>query len=426
MEEKSPRRSRILLIGHTASLGGAELALLRLVQNLDSKRFEPIVLLFADGSLATMLRGSGIEVHCLPLSPKINQASRMAVSWPALFRYQDIAIVFRQICRVMNFIREGDVDLVHTNSLKAAIIGGIATAFARKPLVWYVHDRIASDYLPKFAIRALHALALTLPTFVVGNSLSTLRTFLPKLPLRCDVVYPGVDLKLFPAPKTPPVNLYYDARRDVKIGIVGRLSPTKGQDVFIRAASLVAKTFPQAKFFVIGSAMFNDAAWETKIRQLASEHKTVDIQFMGFCADIPLAMSELDVIVHASTVPEPFGQVVAEAMCCGKPVVAVDAGGIPEVITNGQCGWLVPQSDAERMAERIVWLIEHPNEAAAMGQRGRNKAAEQFTVEKMARGMELIYEQSLSTPTAGLFSKIFKRRRESAVRVTDLAEAFPG
>ena len=370
--------------------------MVRLIKNLDPDCFEPVVLLFADGPLGNSLREWGVEVHCLPLCPTINETSRGDVRWGALFRDNKAIPALQHAWRVTRFIRAHRIDLVHTNTLKATIIGGLAATFARKPLVWWVHDRIAADYLPEAAVRGLHLIALTLPTFVVGNSQSTLQTFLPKLPRRSTVIYPGVDTEFFHCPDSDPNASSSKPRSPILIGLVGRISPTKGQDVFIRAASLVAKRYPTAQFRIIGSAMFNDGPWEDRIRRLADEHPETQIQFTGFCANVPQAMAELDIVAHASTVPEPFGQVVAEAMFCGKPVVATRAGGVPELVTEGECGWLVSPGDAEEMAERLVWLIEHPAEAAAMGQNGRRRIAGDFTVQKMARAFETIYERSLA------------------------------
>lgn len=405
MKRDMSQKSRVLLIAHTASLGGAELALLRLVQNLDTDRFEPVVLLFSEGPAGDLLRKFGVEVHCLPLAPEVNQASRTVVRWRGLFRGKEILLIIRHVFRVMWFIRKQRVDLVHTNSLKAAVIGGLAAVLARKPLIWYVHDRIADDYLPRFAIKGLHLLALTLPTYVVGNSVSTLRTFLPRLPLRYGVVYPGVETERFAPPDDAWNSACGENEREILVGIVGRLSPTKGQDVFIRAAALVAARHPKVKFLIVGSAMFNDGPWETEIRRMANEHPDVQIQFTGFCHDIPRTMAGLDVVVHASTVPEPFGQVVAEAMACGRPVIATEAGGVPEVLRNGICGWLVPRGDAEKLADRIVWFLDNPHEAIAMGRRGRARVERDFTVEKMARDMETIYERSLAAGVPRLSSR---------------------
>jgi glycosyltransferase involved in cell wall biosynthesis len=98
-------------------------------------------------------------------------------------------------------------------------------------------------------------------------------------------------------------------------------------------------------------------------------------------------------LVHASPTPEPFGQVVVEAMALGTPVVATDAGGIPEIVIDDECGFLVPPGDAPALAEKICALLENPEKARAMAIRGRERVAAHFTAERMARRFEQVYKR---------------------------------
>src|SRR4030095_17066617 len=96
--------------------------------------------------------------------------------------------------------------------------------------------------------------------------------------------------------------------------------------------------------------------------------------FTGFRRDIPELIQLLDVVVHASVEPEPFGRVIAEGMAMGKPVVAAMNGGPLEIIRDGQTGFLVPSGDLEKLAHRIIGLLTDVSQAAAVGRNGRQDA----------------------------------------------------
>ncbi|MEI9897862.1 MAG: glycosyltransferase family 4 protein [Chthoniobacter sp.] len=140
----------------------------------------------------------------------------------------------------------------------------------------------------------------------------------------------------------------------------GGLVQPKGQDVFVRAAAKVAKRFPKVRFQIIGGALFQNGAFEEKVWKLATELGLRKLEFRGFCHNVVPLIRALSILVHASPIPEPFGQVVIEAMAAGKPVVATNAGGIPEIVVDGECGYLVPVGDVDAMAEKICALLADP------------------------------------------------------------------
>lgn len=100
-------------------------------------------------------------------------------------------------------------------------------------------------------------------------------------------------------------------------------------------------------------------------------------------------------MVHASTKGEPFGQVIIEGMAAGKPVVATNGGGVPEIVEDGRTGILVPMGDVQAMAEAISQILSDPVEARAMGIRARQRVADHFTLQQTARRVEAVYEEVL-------------------------------
>jgi glycosyltransferase involved in cell wall biosynthesis len=178
--------------------------------------------------------------------------------------------------------------------------------------------------------------------------------------------------------------------------LVGRISPWKGQDVFLRAAAIVRRQFPQARFQVIGSALFGEREYEQGLRAMAhSDGLESAVEFLGFRDDVPDLIARLDVLVHASTTGEPFGQVIIEGMAAAKPLVATRGGAVPEIVVDGTTGLLVPMNDAPKMAEAIATLLSDPDRARAMGLAGRERVAQRFTIARTAEGVQKVYDELL-------------------------------
>jgi glycosyltransferase involved in cell wall biosynthesis len=402
LPRKKPENSliRVLLFDHTAMLGGGEIALLNLVRHLNPDTVKPIVVLGADGPLVERLRPD-IETHVLPLAARVGKTKKDALGIATLFRVREIFDVLAYVVRLARFIRQHQVQLVHANSLKADILGGIAGRLSFCPVIWHVRDRIDDDYLPKPVVRMFRLLCRVIPSYVIANSAATFRTLgLRETPFtdfdpargpghhRFAVVHDGT----YPRSSTPEAADQPMSR----IGLIGRISPWKGQDVFLKAAARVTKTFPNVKFVIIGAALFSEHEFEQKVRRLPSE-LGIDgvVEFTGFRDDIERAIDELDVVVHASTTGEPFGQVIIEGMAAGKPVVATNGGGVPEIVEDGATGLLVPMGDVQAMAEAVCRLLRDPTRAREMGRRARERVKSHFTLELTAQRVEAVYREML-------------------------------
>jgi glycosyltransferase involved in cell wall biosynthesis len=142
--------------------------------------------------------------------------------------------------------------------------------------------------------------------------------------------------------------------RGPRIGLIGRITPWKGQHIFLQAAALLHPLYPAAKFEIIGAALFSESEYEAHLHELCRTLHLIDtVEFVGFVEDARARMAQLDIVVHASTIGEPFGQVIIEAMAEEKPVVATNGGGVPEIVEDGINGLLVPMNDASRMAQAL-------------------------------------------------------------------------
>ena len=406
-------RKRILYVDHTAKMSGGEIALLNMLEYLDMTRFEPLVLLISDGPLREKLESARIETCLLPISPSVLETRKDALGPRTLLRLRDIVLSGRYVFTLAKFMRERHIDLVHTNSLKADILGGFAARLARIPLLWHIRDRIDVDYLPGPVVWLFRRLCHWLPNYVVANSQATLDTLQMKPQQRSSAVYSGVDLArphivvhdgvphqpilrpiIYSGPYSAGLEQIQPLSQRPVLGLVGRISSWKGQHIFLQAAALIKKRFPLVRIQIIGSAMFNEEAYEAEIRALTITLGLEEsVEFLGFRVDVPELISGMTILVHASITAEPFGQVIVEGMVAGKPVVATDGGGAQEIVLSEETGLLVPMNDVASMAESILFLLDNPDIAQEMGRRGRLRALEHFSIEQTARKIESVYDQ---------------------------------
>lgn len=368
-------RVRAVYIDHTARLSGAELALTRLLPALSE--VDATVVLGEEGPLVERLSRLGIDVRVVPLAGGVLRVRRGAVvpGWAAaagaLAAVKSGAALARELRRLRP-------DLVVTNSLKADLYGGVAARLAGVPVIWHVHDRIATDYLPRPAVRLVRLSARLLADGLIANSEATRAT----LPAGRAVAIGNVCPPLTPQP--PPGG----AR--LRVGLVGRIAPWKGQDVFLRA---LAATALDLQPVVVGAPLFGEEGYAQSLRRLAAE-LGLDVEWAGFLPDPAEAMAAMDIVVHCSTVPEPFGQVVVEALALGRCVVAAGAGGPAEVVTDGVDGLLTPPGDVTALAAALRRLaadpvLRHRLETAAPA------AAAPFAADKIAAAEQAYYRAVL-------------------------------
>lgn len=391
---------RVVLVDHTSQDGGGELAALRVVERLHPDSIDIRVISFADGPMVGRYAEIGVSVQLVPLGASANSISRKGLLTPRGL-VTGITGVVRFLPSLVAALRRARADLVVANSLKAAITVAIAAPLARLPWVWHVHDRLAPDYLPGGLSPLMRCLARLGPRSIVANSRATLATLPPRARDRAVVAYPGVAATVTAAAgrsgATPLV------------GMLGRISPTKGQREFILAADAVASVFPEARFQVIGTALFGESDYEASVRRLARTLAVSDrIEFTGWLEHPSARLAELSLLVHASGVPEPFGQVVVEGMAAGVPVIATAAGGVPEILDpegvadlGGQgfavtpFGILVRPADVGALAGALRHSLQDPDAARRRAERALVMVAQRFSIEQTVSTIEDAWLRSL-------------------------------
>jgi len=380
------RRLRVLVLDHTAREGGAELALLRVAEVLRSDDTVQLrALLFADGPLRARLISAGVDTAVLPLDEDIATASRDRVIGGAARSALGAA---RYVPRLARAIRGSSADLVVANSLKSAVFAFLAAPLAGRRWVWQLHDRLATDYLPAPPAAVMRLISVLGPRVIVANSRATMETLPARARRKTVVAYPGLQQEAFTRAER--------TSGDAVVGILGRVSPTKGQREFLEAAAIVGAGRQDVRFIVIGGALFGEDDYETELRGLAQRLGVADrVEFTGWISDAPARLRDLSLLVHASPIPEPFGQVIVEAMAAGVPVVATAAGGVPEILdedgdrsgapwSTTATGVLVLPGDSTALARAMESVLDDPIAASSRARAARDDAQRRFTIAQTA------------------------------------------
>jgi len=366
---------RVAFVTHSAALSGAELFVARVAAA--ARSIHPVVVLGEHGPLEQRLADSGVETVVVPLgdAARDRSAGSGLQSVPrALWTTARTTLALRTT------LRSRRIDVVTTHSAKAHVYGAVAARMAGIPVVAHVHDVARGDHLSTFNGLVLRAAIGALSSHRVANSAMT-RDSLGRAGRTTAVVgCPAALPQIGPAPDGPLV-----------LGMFGRLAPWKGQDLAIRAfAAADAVGLPaDARLRIVGGALFDrDRAYAATLEQLVTDlGLEARVDFTGHVTDVASELSGCHAVVHASRRPEPFGQVVVEAMA------AADAGGPADLLDHDRSGLLVDPEDTAALARALVRLADAPTRdrlAAAA-----RTAAEPFRQDRIVARLEDEYLRPL-------------------------------
>ena len=385
-----------ILYPHSSDeLYGSDMVLLHLVQRLDPQRFRPYVLLPTDipyeGKLSRALDEAGIGHEALAM-PVLR---RRYFSPRGLPRF--LGHLWKGTRGVMAIARRERAALIHSNT--SAVWGGaLAARRLHLPHVWHVHELVTDPAL----VRRMIAWSVDrYSTRVVAISQAVAQHLLadaPSLAPRLQVIYDAVDTERF-SPSVDGAGLrraWGVGADEVLVGVVGRISAWKGQDVFLRALAQALRRHPGLRGVIVGNVVPGEDWRRQELQALAQALGIGDrVLWPGYVDEAERVMAALDVLVLPSVRPEPFGMVVIEAMASGNPVVATAHGGPLESVVDGETGFLVPPQDPAAMAGALVRLAEDRTLRTMMGRRGRERAVRVFGFEAHVAAFQDLYEALL-------------------------------
>jgi len=363
----------ILYCHHYSQISGGETSLLELFRHLDRGRFRPLLAAPGRGPFPDAARELGVEVTPCEYGP---------------LRRMDL--LARAALGLRRIAREGGASLLHANGPPTNVPAALAGRLAGLPVVWHARNLIVRGEVD------LDRLLSPMASLIIANS-DAIRErfrFRGRLTEKSLTIINGVDPERFhPAVSGEDVRARLGVGAGcVLAGVVGRISPIKGQRTFVEAAASLLPRRPEVRFLIVGSGLFpGEKACEEEIRALVAGRGLGErISFAGYQRDVRPFIAALDICVVPSDA-EPCGRVIFEAMAMAKPVVGTNTGGTPEIAAEGETGFLVPPRDAAALAAAIERLAADPGLRRRMGEAGRRRVEERFTIQAHARRTEAAY-----------------------------------
>jgi len=330
----------------------------------------------------------GPEVH--PLVAHAYRIGLTAAQWP-----DSGPISVRAVFQLARLLRLGEYIILHCQDYKTDLIGILAARLVRMPAVATVHLHTQTTWRLRL-YRLLDLIALRLFDRVIAVSEAIRQEFLAAgfSPDRVVTVHNGLDVTQFESSLESARGSWRKQNEDTReptIAVFGRLDPQKRQHDFLLAAKQVHAARPEARFLLVGDGPDRSVLWQFA-EQLGLAHH---VHFAGHQTNIAQWLQSTDVVV-LSSVREGLPYVLLEALALARPVVATAVGGIPEVITHGETGLLVPPRNPAALADAILKLLNHPTEAARLGQQGRERVLRDFSATEMARRTAEVYRRVLA------------------------------
>jgi len=384
---------RILYVAPSNDLYGSDIVLLNLINRLDRNKFRPYVALpsdvKADGRLTAELSKLDIPYYF----PKVTVLRKKYLS---LFGIAYLSLLLPvSVVELSSIVRAQKIDLIHSNS-GLVLSGAIAAKALGVAHLWHIHEllttpaslgKILGQTYPRFS-EAIVAVSQPVKQWLDKVD--------PRNRAKVTVIHSGTDLETF-NPNVDGAAVRAElgfTEEDIVIGVVGRLSYRKGQDCFLRAAQHIAEKYPRTRFLIVGDTFDKQDDLSYKLRRLASELSLDQhVVFSPFRKDIARVMAALSILVLPSRLPEAFPTTILEAMATGRPVVATACGGAEESVRDGITGFIVPIEDTEAMVQAIDRLVADPTLRTSMGQAGRRRVEEHFSLMSSVCLFQELYSQ---------------------------------
>jgi sugar transferase (PEP-CTERM/EpsH1 system associated) len=357
-------------------VGGAQTALLRLLAGLDCDRFSPTVacLYNGDAMIARQIQALGIPVTDLGMAAKWR--------WDAFWR-------------LYRLLRRERPTILHTWMFHANIPGRVLGRLAAVPIVISSERTMGQERRWRYWLNRITA-PLTDRVICVAERVASFAAHTIGIsPDKLVVIHNGIPLGDFqPGDRAVARASLGIPPSTCVVGTVGRLHPVKGTSYLLQAFADLAPDHAEAILLLVGDGP-QRAQLQELVRCLENPER---VQFLGNRSDVSRLLHAMDVFVLAS-VWEGMPNVALEAMAVGLPVVATAVGGTPEAVVDGETGLLVPPRDPGGLARAIARLLRDPELRRKMGQAGRRRVEQHFSVERMVYQTERLYEELLSGPT---------------------------
>ncbi|AFY73352.1 glycosyltransferase [Synechococcus sp. PCC 7502] len=389
----------VVFVNPVGTLGGSEKMLLTMMSALqyEDPDIDIHLIVGNEGNLVDAAQKLGVKVSILPIPDQVyelgDRCTRENLSglkllfalfgaWGAIGKYLN---QFRAL------VREIKPDILHCNGIHSHVLTAMANL--NLPIIWHIQNFYSrsgfiASALRWYSPRVKIAIACS---EAVGNDA---RRIFPKLTTK--VIFNSVDTDYFyPRAYRPLALAGIDTSvKSIKVGLVANFARGKGHDIFLESAAIIARDRPSLDihFYIIGTSVSGGYSLQELQNLAADLGITSKVSFIGFQPNMADIYLWLDIVVNASTKPEPFGYAIAEAMACGKPVIVARAGGAAELFMNDLEAVAFNPGDAATLAATIQYLICNPHQCKVLGENARKKILRLYSQNQLGGQIISLYK----------------------------------
>lgn len=402
---------KIVYVSPVGVLGGAEQCLLHVMESVqeENPKAELHLIVSSEGPLLERAKEDGIRTHLIDMPHSmaelgdsilhrrksvrtvIGLAGRAASVLPPTSKY---------LVKLRNLLRRLRPDVIHSNGLKAHLLTAVARHRATR-LVWHIHDFLAARPAMGRALRlAAHRAdgAIAISDAVARDAAEVL----PNLPIT--TVYNAIDVKRFSPGAADGARLDRLAGlpvangQTIRVGLVATYARWKGHEVLLQAAARF-KDKP-IRCYIVGGPIYRTRGSQFSVEELRAEAAKLGIAdrvgFIGFQEDTASIYRDLDVVVHASTSPEPFGLTIVESMACGRPTIVSGGGGAVELFRHDVDALGFEPGDDSALASTILRLANDPALRRRLSDAAVRTAQSRFCHQRLGGEMLRVYRQAIN------------------------------
>lgn len=377
------QKKTILFLDHTPFVGGAQLSLAQHLKAIDKNKFKVII-------------ACSKKAHKLELTKKYAEAEveYFLINFGRLKSFNPVVLFkfLSTIFQVRKIIKKEQIDLIVTNTVRAALAGSLAGCISKVNVIWLIRDFT----FPIFFFKLFQVF----PRKIIFNSNAVKNYFVKHLKIfsKAEVVYVGRDFYKKVKQVTNEQILKQRAEwkvneNDFLIGFVGRLVDWKGPQVLIKAINnLIKNGAKNIKCVIVGSGKGQENNNEKDLEQFVNKHNlNNNVIFTGYKKDICIMVKSLNALVLTSIEKEPFASTVIDAMMAKIPTIGTAIGGTPEIITNEETGLLVDPNNPEQLSKAILKLINSKSLRDRVVQNAYKKVMQNCDVKNTTKTLEDIY-----------------------------------
>jgi glycosyltransferase involved in cell wall biosynthesis len=376
--------TNILFIHQSADLYGSDKTLLQLLTHIDRTKFNPVVVIPLDGPLKEELEKAGIKVYITPVLKLYRNIIKPLNSLKFFSEYKTAVNFLDELHRKHQF------DIIYSNTLAVSL--GMFYAKKRKiKHIWHVHEIIVH---PKIIAKIFPKLLKKYADIIVCNSGATQHNLIerePQIKSKSIVIHNGVEQKTESQGVVSKTSFGFDDK-DLIITLIGRINRLKGHKLLL--GSFIKNFADQSniKLLFVGSPVVGQENYLHEVEELIRKNNLHEkVKILPFTKNLNAIWQITDIAVMPSTEAESFGLVAVEAMVAKKPVIGSNHGGLTEIIIDNETGLLVEPNNESELTKAIQYLIDNPKARIEMGEQGKKRAIEAFSLDSYIQSFENLF-----------------------------------